>query len=291
MDLFTHLNEVDSALDFAHDLLAENSPPPLDPGADDEMDEVDELDDSLFDFIASTPADVHVFTHWGSKTEENNQALKDNIAIVQDLPPAVESKSLFGGALNTEFNPLPSGNSPLPWEAFVQSHMQFNSDKTTITASTTTTEQAAAVVPAQEDQLDLSSLISGTPEDPLSSESFYSLSSLGLPAIKEEEAADEPLQPLSQNSQLESLSSTSTSCSEPVRTEEERKRRNRVYAKRSRDLKNQKYKEAMILNENLQARLKEREQKHHELELQHQKVLRRVQELEHRLEIYEKGVL
>lgn len=289
MDLFSHLNETDSALDFAHDLLAENSPPPLDPGADDEMDEVDELDDSLFDFIASTPADVHVFAHWGSKTEENNQSLKDNIAIVQDLPPAVESKSLFGGALNAEFNPLPSGNSPLPWEAFVQSHMQqFNSDKTTITASA----QLPAAAPAPEEQLDLASLISSTPEDPLSSESYYSLSSLGLPAIKEE-AVDEPLQPLSQNSQLESSSSSSslTSFSEPVRTEEERKRRNRVYAKRSRDLKNQKYKEAMILNDNLQARLKEREQKHHELELQHQKVLRRVQELEHRLEIYEKGVL
>lgn len=59
---------------------------------------------------------------------------------------------------------------------------------------------------------------------------------------------------------------------EPVHTDEERKRRNRVYAKRSRDLKNQKYRESMTKNKDLEERIDSVTKENQELKLQNQRL-------------------
>lgn len=77
---------------------------------------------------------------------------------------------------------------------------------------------------------------------------------------------------------------------EPARTDQERKRRNRVYAKRSRDLKNQKYREAMDLNKDLQVRLKTLQEANQKLKLRNQRLEYEVKEFGHKFMAYENDV-
>lgn len=324
MDFF--LPYVDQPEFEAHDTLPANSPPPLDPGADDEMDEVDDVEDNLFEGFTpvADPAFSLAFWDQGKQPiEASTSSEKDNIAIVQDLPPSPGSKKLFADNVITDFGPLDS-NSMLPWDAFVQSHIQHNSEKdkqsqqqqqqqqtplvtANIAPSDTTISTQSSLSEVSESQeppaLIEDSLLTNfdIPSDPTV---FFDFPSLNLPSIKQEPTVipqikkeqespvalqkPAPLAPLKRNhkyaveSTTPSSESSSSSSQDPVRSEEERKRRNRVYAKRSRDLKNMKYKEAMELNADLQKMLKQLQEENHELKLANQRLSYEVKEFKHR---------
>lgn len=65
---------------------------------------------------------------------------------------------------------------------------------------------------------------------------------------------------------------TSLPKEDPARTDEERKRRNRVYAKRSRDLKNQKYRDSMVKNKDLESRINMVTKENQELKMENQRL-------------------
>lgn len=73
--------------------------------------------------------------------------------------------------------------------------------------------------------------------------------------------------------------------SNSVKREEERKRRNRIYAKRSRDLKNVKFKQTIDLNEELEKKLRKLEEENQKLKLQNQELAFRVKESQFKLEL------
>lgn len=323
MTFLTSIPEMDLGIDIGPcDLLPANSPPPLDPGADDEMDEVDDVEDPLFDFKVVTPNDTRTLAFWDlgklAGDSDPHQTQKDNIAIVQELPPSLEGKRLFGDSINSEFNPVLSNNSPLPWDAFVQSHIQFNSDKLPElqrSSNATSTQTATQSVPSEssdsfllssaDDFLDLSlisggAIVSNSSIDPLTSTeftsdstSYFDFSNQDLPTIKKEDTIT-PSSELPETNTLKRNSSSSSdnmsTTMEPARTEEERKRRNRVYAKRSRDLKNQKYKETLDINKDLQQQLKLLQEENQELKLQNQQLSYQVKEFLHKFQSIEKDL-
>lgn len=73
---------------------------------------------------------------------------------------------------------------------------------------------------------------------------------------------------------------------DPVRTDEERKRRNRVYAKRSRDLKNQKYRESITKNKDLERRVDMVAKENQELKLENQRLEFLLKEMRQKLVLH-----
>ncbi|VVT53699.1 uncharacterized protein SAPINGB_P003705 [Magnusiomyces paraingens] len=73
---------------------------------------------------------------------------------------------------------------------------------------------------------------------------------------------------------------------DPIHTDEERKRRNRIYAKRSRDLKNQKYKESMDKNKLMERKMDELTRENNELKLSNQRMEFKIKQLEQQLRFY-----
>lgn len=302
------LPELEQDLELgSYDLLPANSPPPLDPGADDEMDEVDDVEeDNLFEGFTPSEVDTTLsLAFWDNQGKQSleaasaNTSNKDNIAIVQDPPPSLESKRLFGDAANTDFDPLVS-DSLLPWDAFVQSHIQSNypSNFFDMAGFNLKEEPQLDVIKEEDTQLDF--IIKEKPiVAPVPPSVVPQLSELPeLSSVSTNSELPSPPMPttLRRNHKYSIPSSTSSSFSlssstdqgeqqEPVRTEEERKRRNRVYAKRSRDLKNMKYKEAMDLNEDLKRQLRQLQEENHELKLDNQRLSFQVKEYQHRCDV------
>lgn len=73
---------------------------------------------------------------------------------------------------------------------------------------------------------------------------------------------------------------------ETVRTDEERKRRNRVYAKRSRDLKNQKYRESLNKNKDLEHRVEVITKHNQALKLENQRLEFLLKEIRQKLALH-----
>lgn len=376
MDFLVSMSEMDSnmAVDIGPcELLPANSPPPL---ADDTMDDgdVDDVEDCLFDdFKVETPCDTRYLAYWEPSTVDKkvatsapvphsadpastlvaipNQADKDHIAIVQELPPSLESKRPFGLACETrrasDMNQFTgtfqasNGATMLPWDAFVQSHIQYgHQNKTTyqnqiqksqptlppvIFKPTTLQVHTAIIPPKPEDFLiaaaaDTNNLLNNLSlppgllttntamqpapdlydyqsnimhkDDPdyLRKEPSYS------PEATLERFLTPPPQSTTSNSTAAITAPSSTSSSTaasadsvPELTEAERKRRNRVYAKRSRDLKNQKYRDAIELNKDLQQRLKAMQEANQKLKLRNQSLEVEVKETRQKLAAYEKA--
>lgn len=334
MDFLISISDMDSSVGLEigpWDLLPANSPPPLDPGADDEMDEADDVEYTLLDqFKVATPTDTQSLDYWtqykkqsGGNNASPQTAEKDNIAIVQELPPSLESKRLFSDILTSEIPQLNSNNSTLPWDAFVQSHLQCghvpDKFKKAFKQPTHTQASSGAVqstnTKSPEDFLLTSSLSDSSLLDlsqHLSSDmldksqlsspsSFFDMTLTNTP-IKQELPSvplqknfikdEPPFSPLpsSHSHSLSVDSSSSSTGPETVRTEEERKRRNRVYAKRSRDLKNLKYKEALDLNKDLQSRLKALQEDNKQLKLRNQRLEFEAKESKRKFEIIEQEI-
>lgn len=69
----------------------------------------------------------------------------------------------------------------------------------------------------------------------------------------------------------------------PVKTEEDRKRRNRIYAKRSRDLKTIKFKQAIAHNKVLEEQLRQLQEENNKLKFESQKLLFQIREYKFQL--------
>ncbi|CDO55782.1 hypothetical protein, no similarity [Geotrichum candidum] len=80
-------------------------------------------------------------------------------------------------------------------------------------------------------------------------------------------------------------SSCTPNTSNSVKREEERKRRNRIYAKRSRDLKNVKFKQTIDLNKELEKKLRKLEEENQTLKLQNQELAFQVKESQFKLKL------
>lgn len=315
---FVHLGTPDADIQTAHgDVLPANSPPPL---AADEVDDVDEVDDAMLDdFKVATPNDSQAF-YWNASpyTKQSGdhapkQAEKDHIAIVQELPPNLEGKRPFASESLTSDLALANSNTPLlPWDVFVQSHLQYEKHNTSynslkpaqIHVNTATIHPKDDFLSSVADQslLDLNL----QPDLLHSADSYFDFNMCNSlkesPSIKQEDTephtfspppASTPLEPsLGESTAPSSFSTSARSSSsssasslnseETERSEEERKRRNRVYAKRSRDLKNLKYREAVDLNKDLQLRIKALQEANQKLKLRNQSLEYEVKQYRHK---------
>lgn len=153
------------------------------------------------------------------------------------------------------------------------------SASTTATTPSITTPSTGAFLPSYARQPSLIASVSPSPIQQLSlPESRLSTSSSRNSKTSHSEADFE-------SPESESIDDLTPLPKEPIRTDEERKRRNRVYAKRSRDLKNQKYRDSMEKSKTLEQRLAQTSKENLELKMKNQSLEFRIKELEHMLQL------
>lgn len=253
MDFLTSADAYNSALpestfDYASFLadIPPEAPPALDD--DDADDDDDEVDTELYANANVSAAEdrVNININTTSPTD-------DNIAIVQDssAPEATMMDQDFYWDFTSQIQKQPQQNNaneslPIQASTVTQSFSEFlNSDSAALDLD----------IQSLANPLELQAQQQALFQDLLQSQQPQSQSQQSTPALAP--SPRDSVVSLSRNST--SSASSLPDSGETVRTEEERKARNRIYAKRSRDLKNQKFKEAMDLNKELQKKLQRSE--------------------------------
>lgn len=261
-----------------------NTPPPLDDADEDVDDDNEESywnDNEQFQQTSTSDSNVAVndrnddqfFNDLTTLPLNLLEGAKDSMSAIERLmlnfesselgdfntiaiTPSETSNAIPQQSVNTS-NTLPSSISEAELTATINTSGNISPTPATLTSLTKDSKRTLSVTPPK-------------------SSSFSSHTSSPSTLSNDMEDSLDLTAKLEDNSKCINMDDDSINRGEPIRTDEERKRRNRIYAKRSRDLKNQKFKESMEKNKQLEKQLES-------YKLENQQLKRRNQELEFQL--------